>query len=262
MRLSKYWELYKIGVKKASAYRLMAAASFTSTLLYIILLLAVWTAISKSAQLTGGLTRVVSYIILGQVINSSTGVGTEEWFGGKIRSGTITNELKRPVSLISQAYLHEAGWKSFDTLLKSIPLIVIGVALTSLELPSLYNLLGFIAAVVLSFNLAVSVALSTSMLVFWTKTDSGIRFTRSMIINFLSGVVFPLYLLPEGLKTIFYLFPFHLMVDGPINVFLMQRTGEAVIGLLFQQIIWIFIFFVVANLLWLKAKKKLTVQGG
>lgn len=258
----KYWELYKMGVKEASAYKLMSLASFASTFLYIVLLLAVWTAISQSAQLEGGLSRVISYIVLGQVINSSISMGIETWFGHKIRNGTITNELKRPISLIKQAYLHEIGWQSFDTLLKSVPLLVIGIVFTGLEMPSFYNFVGFVVSVVLSFHLMLAVAMSTSMLVFWTKVDNGIRFTRSTIVNFLSGVVFPLYLLPESLQTVFYILPFHLMVDGPINIFLMQRTGDAVIGLMLQQLLWIGIFFVVAQLLWIKARKKLTVQGG
>ncbi len=262
MSWTKYWSLYKTGVKEASAYKLMSAAAFASTFLYIVLLLAVWTAISQSAQLAGGLSRVISYIVLAQVINSSISMGMEQWFGYKIREGTITNELKRPVSLVSQAYLHEIGWQSFDTLLKSVPLFVIGVLFTSLEIPGPVNFIGFLLSVILGFHLMLAVSLSTSMLVFWTKIDSGIRFTRSTVINFLSGVVFPLYLLPEGLKTVFYALPFHLMVDGPINIFLMERTGYAITDLLLQQLVWIGIFFLISQLLWLKAKKKLTVQGG
>jgi len=262
MHWQKYWELYKIGVKKASAYKLMVAASFGSSILYIVLLIAVWTAISASADLEGGLTRVISYIILGQVISNSTSMGTEKWFGHKIREGTIVNELKRPVSVIAQSYLHQVGWKSLETLVKAIPLLIIGLAFTGLEAPGMYNLAGFAASVLLSFHLMFAVSLCTSMLVFWTKIESGIRFTRSMAVDFLSGVVFPLYLLPETLKSIFYALPFHLLVDGPINVFLMERTGSAVTSLLFHQLIWILVFLVIAELLWLKAKKKLTVQGG
>jgi len=262
MGLYKYWEMYKMGVKKASAYRLMSISSFASTFLYIVLLLAVWTAISKSATLAGGLSRVVSYIVLAQVINSSIDTGIEQWFGEKIKKGTITNELKRPVSLMSQAYFHETGWQSFDTLLKSVPLLVIGLLFTSLEMPGMYIFLAFLASVFLSYHLLLSVAMCTSMLVFWTKTSSGVRFTRVSIVNFMSGVVFPLYLLPESIKPVFYILPFRLLVDGPINIFLMQGTGPEIANLLLQQAFWIAVFFVLANLLWLRAKKKLTVQGG
>ncbi len=262
MNLEKYIELYKTGVKEATAYKLMTVSSFFSTFLYIILLIAVWTAISQSAQLEGGLSRVISYVILGQVINSSISTGMEKWFGHKIRNGTIVNELKRPVSVITHAYLHEIGWQSVDTLLKSVPLLIIGVLFTALEFPSVGNFIGFIASVFLGFNLMIAVTMNTSMLVFWTKIDSGIRFTRSSIVSFLSGVVFPLYLLPEGLKQVFYTLPFHLIVDGPINIFLMERTGVEVIDLLLQQFLWILIFSATAILLWRKAQKKITIQGG
>lgn len=262
MNLEKYFELYKTGVKEATAYKLMTVSSFFSTFLYIILLISVWTAISQSAQLEGGLPRVISYVILGQVINSSISTGMEKWFGYKIRNGTIVNELKRPVSVITHAYLHEIGWQSVDTLLKSVPLLIIGVLFTALSFPSLSNFIGFLASVFLGFNLMIAVTMNTSMLVFWTKIDGGLRFTRSSLVSFLSGVIFPLYLLPEGLREIFYSLPFHLMVDGPINIFLMNRTGGAIVDLLIQQILWIILFSATAYLLWRKAQKKMTIQGG
>lgn len=262
MYLKKYWELFKTGVKEAVAYRLMTISSFFSTFLYIVLLISVWTAIAQSATLEGGLSRVISYVVLGQVINSSISTGVEKWFGHKIREGTIVNELKRPVSVITHAYFHEIGWQATDTVLKGVPLLAIGILFTSMQVPSAANFLGFLASVILGFHLMLAVAMNTSMLVFWTKIDGGLRFTRSSIVNFLSGVVFPLYLLPEGLQDIFYALPFHLIVDGPINVFLMQRNGYAILDLLLQQLLWIGIFSFTALLLWRKAQKKLTVQGG
>lgn len=262
MRLRKYWQLFRVGFKEATTYRLMALGSFASTLIYVVLLLAVWTAISQGAELQGGLTRVVSYIILGQAVNNTVSLGTEKWFGDRIREGTITNELKRPVSLMAQSYLHEVGWKSFDALSKSLPILVIGVVFTGLSAPSFGNLAAFGVSVFLSLHLVFSIALASSMLVFWTKIDTGLRFTRSMVIDFFSGVVFPLYLLPDGLRSVFYALPFHLIVDGPINVFLMQRTGGDILALFAQQLLWTAGFMALAMLLWLKAKKKLTVQGG
>lgn len=262
MKAAKYWELLKTGVKEATAYKLMTISSFFSTFLYIVLLISVWTAISKSATLEGGLTRVISYVVLGQVINSSISTGVERWFGSKIRHGTIVNELKRPVSLITHAYLHEVGWQSVDTVLKSVPLLLIGVMFTSLQFPSLMNMVGFILSVIVGFHLMLSIALNTSMLVFWTKIDDGLRFTRSTTVSFLSGVIFPLYLLPETLRDAFYLLPFHLIVDGPINIFLMRRTGMDIVTLLLQQVAWTLFFSFTMLLLWRKARKKLTVQGG
>jgi len=100
------------------------------------------------------------------------------------------------------------------------------------------------------------------MLVFWTKTDNGVRFMRSNVISFLSGVVFPLYLLPGFLQDVFYFLPFHLIIDGPINVYLGNRTGNDLLMLFGQQVLWISIFCLATLLLWRKAKKKLTVQGG
>lgn len=262
MHLRKYYQLFRAGFIKASFYRLQTIASFFSSILYLVLLYAVWSSIASSGNLEGGLTKVISYLLLGQVITNFVSMNVEGYFGERIRKGTITNDLKRPVSIRNQSLLHEGGRRSYNVLFKSLPLLVLGFIFTGLQAPSIINGIGFLVSLILSFFLMYSIAFSTSMLVFWTKIDSGIRFTRSMMVDFFSGVIFPLYLLPEPLRQIFFALPFQYIVDGPINVFLMETTGRKILTLLGQQLLWIAIFFVTGELLWRKAKTKLTVQGG
>ncbi|MFB6244747.1 MAG: ABC transporter permease [Candidatus Nanohaloarchaea archaeon] len=262
MRLRKYIDLYRAGFKKASHYRLQTAASLVSSILYIVMLYAVWTAIASSGTLEGGLTKVLSYIIVAQVVQRFVGTALESYFGDKIRKGTIVNQMKRPISVRAQAYLHQAGWQSFELLTRAFPILILGLAFTQLRLPGPVYLLSFSASVLMSFHLMFAVAFCTSMLTFWTKTANGIRFTRSNIIRLFSGALFPLYLLPDGVKQLFYILPFHLIIDGPINLFLMETAGGDILTLLAQQLVWTGVFLLLGELLWRKAKKKLTVQGG
>jgi ABC-2 type transport system permease protein len=150
----------------------------------------------------------------------------------------------------------------FNTLTKGLPVLVIGLLLLDMQTPTPLNAVGFIVALILSFNLVFAFSFLTSMLVFWTEIGWGIRAMRSNIQDVFSGVLFPLYLLPAGLASVFDFLPFQAMADGPIRIFTMDATGREMLNIFGLQVFWIIVIAVLGELAWRKAKKKMTVQGG
>lgn len=262
MNFRKYIELARNSFSQAMAYRLDALNVFLSSLVFLVLYYAVWSSIAESGQLEGGLNQVMTYIVVGQVISNTVFNQTEKFVGQKIRKGTIVNELKRPVSLFSQMYFHDLGQSIFNLISKAIPLMFISFLFIEISFPGPVNTLGFFVSLFLSFNLVFLLGFITSMLVFWTKVEWSIRMMRNTLQNLFSGVLFPLYLLPTELGRIFNLLPFKSMVDTPIQIFTMQVTTVDIIPLLFKQVVWIILLFLISKFAWRKAKKKLTVQGG
>ena len=204
----------------------------------------------------------MTYLVAGQVVSNAAFLQTEQFIGYRVRKGTIVNELKRPISLVSHVYFHELGWSVFNTLAKALPIAALGVIFLDIPLPGPQNTVYFILSTFLAFNLVFLLAYANSMLVFWTKVDWSLRVTRNTITNLFSGVLFPLYLLPAGLADFFNILPFRAMADAPIQIFTGQATGSQVLWIFGLQIFWIAVMFVVAHLMWRKAKSKLTVQGG
>jgi ABC-2 type transport system permease protein len=84
--------------------------------------------------------------------------------------------------------------------------------------------------------------------------------SRRLFAGLFSGALIPLYLVPEQIRSVFYLTPFPSMVDGPISIY--QGTADSVIQVFGTQLAWIFLLTLFSVILWRKAKKKLTVQGG
>lgn len=262
MKTAKYWELTKIGFKEASAYRLDAITGLASSLLYIVLYYYIWGAISTAGTLTSSLTAVMTYIVVAQVVSSTVFISVEGFIGRKVRHGTIVNELKRPVTLFTQAYFRKLGVAAFRSLTRGLPVLILGIFYLQIPLPQGLNILYFFLSLLLALNLVILFSYSASMLVFWTKVEWSIRGVRNTVQKLFSGVMFPLYLLPAGLSQIFDLLPFKYMVDGPIQIFLMQRTGFEALKMLGLQFIWVLLLFGVAHVMWKKAKTKMTVQGG
>lgn len=262
MNLKKYYAVSRNAFREATAYRLDAVTTLLSSVIFLILYYAVWSAIDASGSIQGGLQRVMTYLVAGQVVSNAAFLQTEQFIGYRVRKGTIVNELKRPLSLMSHVYFHQVGWAAFNTIAKALPIAVLGVIFFNIPLPSPINTLYFALSTFLAFNLVFLLAYANSMLVFWTKVDWSLRMTRNTVTSLFSGVLFPLYLLPTDLANIFNVLPFRAMADAPIQIFTQQVSGAGVLEIFGLQVFWIVIMFILAQLMWKKAKTKLTVQGG
>ncbi|MFB6100436.1 MAG: ABC transporter permease [Candidatus Nanohalobium sp.] len=262
MNLRKYLEFTMMGFRTFFAYRLNAVSSFANSLIFLVLMYALWSAIATSGSLQGGLDRVLAYIVLGQVISSAVFMNVEKLLSGKIRQGTIVNELKRPISLRAQVYCHMLGIMLFNLVFVGVPLLVAGFLFLGLTFPGFVTFLAFAVSVFLAYNIVYALSYLTSMLIFWTKVGWSIRMMRTTVQRLLSGVLFPLYLLPPGLEDMFGYLPFRSMVDAPISIFMGGMSSQSVLSVFATQLFWIAVLLVLGELMWLKARKKLTVQGG
>lgn len=262
MNLKKYYAVARNAFREGTAYRLDAITTFMSSVVFLVLYYAVWSAIDASGTIEGGLNQVMTYLVAGQIVSNAAFLQTEMFVGERIRKGTIVNELKRPISFISHVYFHELGWVVFNSLTKAVPVAVLGVVFLNIPLPGVLNTISFIFSTFLAFNLVFLLAYTNSMLVFWTKVDWSLRMTRNTLQSLFSGVLFPLYLLPGSIERIFNVLPFRAMADAPIQIFTGNVTGIGIFKIFGLQVFWIIIMFVISHLMWRKAKSKLTVQGG
>lgn len=262
MHQGKYIQSLKIALKEAAAYKTVAFVNIINSLLTLVLYYAIWSAIASAGTLSGGLTQVMSYLAIGQAVGRATNLQTEMFLGSRIRKGTITNELKRPMSVKGYTFMHEAGWKLFESLVIGAPILAAGMIFFNVSVPTLPQFLLFLTSLFLAFNLVFTLAFITSVLVFWTKVGWSIRMIRNLATNLFSGRMFPLYLLPAAIAPFFNFLPFKGMVDTPVRIFMGSATGIEALSLMAQQIIWIAVLFVAGELLWRKARDQLTVQGG
>ncbi len=258
----KYFQSLKIFFKEAAAYKTVAFVNVINSLLTLVLYYAIWSAIASSGSIEGGLAQVISYLAIGQAVGRATNLQTEMFLGQKIRDGSITNELKRPMSVRGYTYTHEAGWKIFESLVIAVPILTAGMLFFNVTIPSLSQIVLFLASTFLAFNLVFSLAFITSVMVFWTKVGWSIRMMRNLAISLFSGRMFPLYLLPASLAPIFNILPFRGMTDTPVRLFMGSATGMEALKLMLHQITWTIIFLVIGAYLWRKARNQLTVQGG
>ncbi len=77
-----------------------------------------------------------------------------------------------------------------------------------------------------------------------------------------SGALLPLWFMPQWLQDFIKFTPFDSIYFTPICIYLGQVPSEDIFMTIVRQVIWLGILFVIGQILWKRATKKLVVQGG
>jgi ABC-2 type transport system permease protein len=125
--------------------------------------------------------------------------------------------------------------------------------------PSLDSLIVSILAIILAFALRFLIQYTFSMLAFWTERANAIENFWFLFYIFLSGVVAPLTVFPEGFRAFLlwtplpYLiyFPVALLIGLPINII---EGFTVILG-------WGIIFFILNRWLWRKGLRHYSGMG-
>jgi ABC-2 type transport system permease protein len=236
--------------------------AFAGSLLFLLLMYYIWSAVDAASSLETSVTAIVAYLGMGQVMKTVAIADMENFFGEKIRRGDIVNELKRPVSFRNQAMAYEVGRRGFGAAARSLPLLVVLVVFLGVDIPGLWRSMAFLLSAALAVVVGLSVSYIFTLLIFWTKVEWSLSMTRYLLTQFFGGMMFPLYLLPEAWKPLFFALPFHTMIDAPVSIFLGRTPFEAMPQVFLTQLGWIAGLAAVGFGVWKLAKRKLTIQGG
>jgi ABC-2 type transport system permease protein len=126
-------------------------------------------------------------------------------------------------------------------------------------LPNFSNFLLFLLSVVLAFTLRFIIQYTFAMLAFWTERATALENLWLLFYLFLSGLIAPLEVFPEGVRTVLMWTPFPYLVDFPASILvgLPVDLGRGLLSLL----VWILIFFCVNRWLWRMGLKRYSGMG-
>lgn len=126
-------------------------------------------------------------------------------------------------------------------------------------LPNLGNLLLFILALVLGFTLRFVIQYTFAMFAFWTERASALEEFWILFYLFLSGLIAPLDVFPESVRTIVMFTPFPYLVNFPASILvgLPVDLGRGFLSILG----WILVFLGVNRFLWRAGLKRYSGMG-
>ncbi|MDP5274590.1 ABC transporter permease [Chengkuizengella axinellae] len=259
-----YLEFAKKSFQNSIVYRMDYFAGVINAIVMILVNIYIWKAIYEEEAAIEGVQFkiIVTYIII-SFLMQMVYMMDEYFIENKVRSGLISMDMLKPIHFRWYVFSYNIGTVVFRLLLQFTPAIIVSIFLFNLLGPFSvlyfsYFLLSAVLGYLVLYNLNFIVWIS-SFWFYWTFSLVTIKDAAVMI---LSGAMIPLWFMPEWLVDFIKLTPFDAIFYIPIRVYLGMVPEQEILSALFRQVMWIFILFLIGQLLWKAATKKLVVQGG
>lgn len=266
--MNKYWTIFQISFQQEFAYRLNFVMWRVRNVLQMFLIFFIWSTVfsDPSTNLFGYdrakiLTYVFGILIVKAIVLSARGVDVAH----EIAMGDLTNYLLKPVNYFRYWLTRDLSSKSLNFVFAVFEFLVLFLILKPefFFQTNLVNLLFFAISLLVGILLYFTIIFITSSVAFWTPEMAwGTQFfVIVVIIEFLSGGLFPIDILPGALQNFLYLTPFPYLVFFPLQVYL----GKFSILLMWRGLaigaVWVVVLWLFMKSLWLKGVKIYRAEG-
>lgn len=247
-----------------SAYRFDHFMGILNTIVRIFIFWVIYKALYGSRTEVEGITMTMV------TTNFILSIGLEAVFyvhdfylPDKIGNGSIATELLLPVSIKGRMIAENLGNAFFKLLYHFVPALIVSVIIMGIEPPaSVSMLILFIVSALLGYGVLWTISFVVQMSAFWLINVWSIVTIKNVFVNVLSGSMIPLWFMPDWMSGIVEFSPFSSIYFTPVQIYLGQLSSGQIAYKCLIQLIWIVIIYMIGNLLWVKGKKKLVVQGG
>jgi len=265
--MNKYWQVIKNTFQDYFVYRLnFFLWRFRSFVLFLTLLF-FWQAVfgQKEIFLSYSREKMLTYVLgiafLRQIVLASRSAD----LAGTIRSGELSNLLLRPINVMKFWFSKDLVDKFLNIFFASIE---IGLVVYFFKIPfylpkqpSTYLWFGFIC--LMAMFLYFFFSFFFSILAFWTDRIWAVRWLFTIIfLQFLSGAIFPLDILPSVLVKVSSFTPFPYMVYFPMKIWLEQVSSQEILRVVITTIFWMLATYLLLKRTWRKGLKTYTAYGG
>jgi ABC-2 type transport system permease protein len=259
-----YTALARAGFRRYATYRQATVAGAATNTVFGFLRCYV---VLASAAAAGGTVagyrgpQLVTFVWVSQGMLATVSIWGNWTQAERILSGEVVADLLRPINPVWQLLAADLGRMCNALLLRFTIPVAVGMLAFDFYLPrhwSTYPLfaVSLVAATVISFGCQHLVMSA----VYWLLDVRGPRVLWALVSGLLSGMLFPLWFLPEPWPVLLtYGTPFPAMIQAPMDL-LVERRPAAI--LLATQAVWVVPVLAAALAVQRVADRKLVIQGG
>lgn len=260
-----YFELVRKSFMQQFTYRMNSFLKILNSFIFLFVTICVWKALYTNKSVVDGikLQEMITYVVVVQTLQILVKLPVSNYVGNRVITGVISIDFIRPVNLKYCAIADSLGIVLFNFLLTGLPMLFLGSLLWGIIIPTqFYQYIYAGVSVVLAMILYSILEYIMGITTFWTKTTFHIQWIIGAFYTLFSGASIPLWFYPEPIRIIANLLPFRFFAFEPVNIFLGKVSKMEAINILISQSIWIFILCIIEYILWNKAQKVITIQGG
>ncbi len=253
-------------MKIQMAYRFDFFMAILGSLLTMSLMYFLWASIFRSStSIEMSYPALITYVCLGQAFSFARPGQRRIMMriSQGIRSGDVLLDLVRPTDYQMLIFSDTIGAYLMETITVSLPSYLLAVFLFRIAAPVTPEAAaGFILSLIGSLFLVLSLDFFIGLMAFWTFNVWGLGYAKIAILDILAGTIIPLTLFPEWLRRIAMLLPFKDMAYTPLAIYVGQISGSAIWTSILIQFGWGIGLVLLTRLVWIKARRRIEIQGG
>lgn len=267
--MKKYLSFFTIRFLNGLQYRAAAVAGMATQFAWGYMRIKMFLAFSKAnpAAMPMEFDQLASYIWLQQAFLAFFAVWIlDNEIFEEIRSGNVAYELCRPLDLYNLWFVKNLAMRLSRSVLRCFPILFIALVLPkplSMSLPqSPASLILFLISLALGLFVSVAFCMVLYITTFFTLSPAGVRVMAISLVDFLSGGIIPLPMLPEKLLFFLELLPFASMTNTPLRVYSGHIAGTELAFSLGLQLLWLTVLVLLGRFMMKRALTRVVVQGG
>lgn len=224
-----------------------------------------WWALFSSRETFFDYTQstILTYVLLVSIVATFV-TGTRVYSVGElIVHGDLSNILIRPINFFSMYMARDSADKALNFLFAVIEVAILIVILR----PPIFVQTNAVPLMLASLAVAIGIilffcyAMIHGLLAFWLPDVWAPRFLSFVIMEFFTGALFPLDILPRPLLAVATLLPFQYFMYFPVKVYLGQLTIIQTAGGMAVGMVWIGILWYVMAVMWRRGLRVYTSEG-
>jgi ABC-2 type transport system permease protein len=275
-RISLWWMILRTALEERLVYRGDFALGTLMRFLPIITQIFLWYAVFDSignaegqdaAQIGGfGFREIVAYYLLTMIARAFSSMpGLASGIATQIRDGEIKRYLIQPIDLIGFLLLTRIAHKLAYYAVAIAPFALVFFLCRNYFVsgwPPPHVLVAFIGSLVMGFLIGFFLEAAIGMIGFWFLEVSSLLFIYMLFSFFLSGHMFPLTLLPEGIESFVSFLPFKYLAYFPAAIFLGKIPSEDLPMEMAIEAAWLVFFIIVCRVAYARGVNRYSGYGG
>ncbi|HUW21385.1 MAG TPA: ABC-2 family transporter protein [Candidatus Bathyarchaeia archaeon] len=265
--MRKYFFFGKTVFQEYLTYRLSFVLWRFRNLISFLALIFLWLALyaGRTELLGYRKEQILTYVIGVAFLRGVVLASRTADLAGRINSGELVKDLLKPIGIMKIYFTRDLVDKLLNLTFSFFEIaLVLRFFKFSLYLPkSQLTFVAFLVASFISIILYFLISFWLSLLSFWVDQPWAPRWLFGIIfLEFFSGGIFPLDVLPAVYVKIASLTPFPYLIFFPLKIWLGQIDPRQQLKLIMISLFWVISFWVILKKTWIKGIKTYTAYGG
>ncbi|GCE06741.1 multidrug ABC transporter permease [Dictyobacter aurantiacus] len=266
VRLSslKYLAILRVSVLNNLAYIMEVFFRALMLVVLVFVLTQLWktTFALRGARVLSGFTiaDMIWYLVAAEAIALSLPALTRR-IDQEVRSGQLAYLLGRPSSYVLYNYAHYLGERLVRLLMNAVVGALLALLMAGLPHFTWQGVLAWPLVALLALSIDFVMHFSIGLLAFWSEETQSFSLIFSRLTLVLGGVLAPLEIFPQPLRSIAQSLPFSAILYGPSRT-LVHFEAARLLSLLVQQCLTLLAVIAIMLIIYRFALRRVNINGG